>query len=180
MNRIVVAVAFLLSLAIFAPQAKASPTNFSCGSGTCTGTVVSSETGWYSNGISVLAGPFDVPYVGDGDESGEAFSLSFYSYTNQVRLADADGDALLAGVLMGYSAYGDTLFLGVAWLSPEDFEINPGFVIIHANNIFPPNCPTGCAVTSADIAVLPTPEPSSVFLLGTGLIGIGAAIKKHR
>lgn len=149
------------------------------GSSACTGTVVHSGSNVSSSGITVFndSGPFS---------STVPFTLAFDTATGVVSI---DGTGIYAGMnLIGTIITSGTMGGGpttgfsfvASWPTlPAMVQtqlgsltgIDTGFVIFLNS--------TG-APQSVDVVIAPTPEPASMFLMGTGLLAIGGLLRKRR
>jgi len=142
---------------------------------TCTGTVTHSGSNFSSSGINVFndSGPFSIAVP---------FTLAFNTATKSISLDGTGVDAgiNLVGTIVSYMGIGSSVGLTANFTSlPASVQAqlgtatgsSTGFVIYIAKN--------GTA-QSVDLLIAPTPEPTSMLLVGTGLLAIGGLLRKRR
>jgi hypothetical protein len=173
----------LLSLLLTAPGVVAQTNvDFFCalgGSSTCTGTVTQSGVNFSSTGISVFndSGPFNAAVP---------FMLAFNTATNTISI---DG----TGIYSGVNLIGNILSFSISGTgTTKDFSLVAGWPTLPAVVQTQLGSPTGQdsgfviyltgtgAAQSVDVIITPTPEPASMFLVGTGLLAIGGLLRRKR
>lgn len=171
------AAAILVGAAFCVVPAKADQLiDFSCGSGTCSGTVTASGGNFSTTGIGVTSNIASEPGT-------DTFSLVFDTSNGTIHIDENSGSGLVADFVGTISQVTSSscgpftcIQLGVNWTTiPGDVSGSSGTTPFPAGSVV--DITTNGNAFSVDIPVSTVPEPSAVILLAAGLMGLALHLK---
>jgi hypothetical protein len=178
-----IASACLFMFTILVPRANAGSIQFACGapaSNLCSGTV--SSTG----GLGFTTSGIGMESSFDGTEEFTTKFMTNSTGMGSISVSAADGDSL-SGNIVGTSAakFGgeETLTFNVDWTSLSagvqsalgaSSGVGQSVVEFKTNTT-----DVASAYLHISSGTSPVPEPSTLFLLGIGILGVGLAFRRH-
>jgi hypothetical protein len=185
------AVAFcLIVFGLFVPRANATEVKFACTGSACqtgadVGTVSYDGTNFSSDGTGIAVFNTQGPY-----SIATQFTLTFNTSTGNVTVTDGTVANTLTGTIQSFtvsSGTQTTLTLHVNWSSlpgvVQSFLGTPtglNSTAITLNVDIVTGTPTSNVnVSQVILGILPTPEPISLTLFGSGLIMIGGVLRRR-